>query len=616
MAGGLRLLAGKLRTAAAQLRYLPRALRMVRDAAGGWVAAWLALLIVQGLVPVAVAYLTRPLVEGLAAAVHSSGEGADVAPTLMLAAAMAGVILLGELLRGGADWVRIVQAKRVEDHVSSLIHEQSTRVDLAFYESPEFHDHLHRARHEARYRPVALLESLGGLLQNGITLIAMAAVLLSFGWWMSLALLASTLPALLVVLHFAIRQHRWRQRTTSEERRASYLDWLMTAGETASELRLFGLGARLRDAYRAVRAGLRGEELQLARDEAFAELFATTFALLLAAACLAWVLWRAMRGEIGLGDVALFYVAFGQGQRLMRTLLGGVGRIYYNILFLGGLFEFLDLESRVADPARPRPLEKMAAAASGLAVRFRRVTFRYPASERIALEDLELAFAPGQVAAIVGANGAGKSTLVKLLCRFYDPDAGRIELGGTDLRELGLDDLRAAITVLFQEPVRYNATVSENIAPGAPAASRRQIEAAARAAGADELVERLPRGYDTLLGRWFDDGVQLSVGEWQRLALARAFMRPSPVVILDEPTSAMDSWAEADWLQRFRTLASGRTTIIITHRFTTAMQADVIHVMDRGRVVESGSHAQLVSRRGAYSRSWRAQMRADEGNAA
>lgn len=613
MSDTIALLRDKLGAAARQLRYLPRAYALVRSAAGRWTIAWLGLLVLQGLAPVIPVYLTKPLVDALTAAVRAGGDWESVAPALAIGLAMAAAILGAELLRGAAQWVGAVQARRVEDHVSALIHGKSTAVDLAFYEWPDFHDHLHRARYEARHRPVALLESCGAFIQNGITLAAMAAMVLAYGWWLSAALIASTVPALFVVMRSAMREHRWRTRATPDERRAAYHDWLMTSAETAAEVRLFGLGASLMPAYQALRARLRGEELGLAATQVRAELAATAFAVALAGACLGWVLWQAALGRVGLGDAALFYVAFSQGQRLLRSLLGGVGRIYHNVLFLGNLFAFLDLESRVTDPAHPRPAPQVAAGARGIALRFDHVTFTYPGSERPALRGLDLELHPGEVAALVGTNGAGKSTIVKLACRFYDPDSGAILLGGEDLRALALEEVRSRATVLFQEPVRYDATVAENIAvgPGAAAVSIAEVKAAARAAGAEELIARLPRGYETLLGRWFEGGVELSVGEWQRLALARAFLRPAPLMLLDEPTSAMDSWAELDWMARFRTLAAGRTAVIVTHRFTTAMQADVIHVMEGGRVVESGTHAQLVARHGAYARSWKAQMRAE-----
>lgn len=609
----LEVLAGKLGGAARQLRHLPRAYTLVREAGGRWTRAWTALLVLQGLVPVAAVYLTKPFVDALAAAVRSGGSRDEVAAVALWGLALAATLAASEALRAGLAWVGAVQARLVEDHVSARIHAQSTTVDLAFYEWPDFHDHLHRARHEARQRPVALLESCGTFLQNAITLAAMAAVLLAFGWWMSVALLLSTLPALAVVLRFAVRRHRWRKASTPLERRSGYLDWLMTSGETAAEVRLFGLGTSLMPAYQGLRARLRGEEVALAGAQVRAELAAAGFAFALACACIAWVLGQAVQGRAGLGDAALFYVAFAQGQRLLRSLLGGLGRIYENVLFLGNLFAFLDLRSRVLDPPSPAAVPSPAEGSRGLSLRFEGISFRYPDAPRPALAGLDLELPPGRIAALVGPNGSGKSTVVKLAARFYDPEAGRVLLGGVDLRGLPLAQLRSRLAVLFQEPVRYDATVAENIAVGVARPELSDVKAAARAAGAEELISRLPRGYETLLGRWFEGGVELSVGEWQRLALARAFYRPAPVILLDEPTSAMDSWAEADWMRRFRALAAGRTVLIVTHRFTTAMQADVIHVMEAGRVVERGSHDELVACAGAYARSWRAQMRAEAG---
>jgi ATP-binding cassette subfamily B protein len=289
----------------------------------------------------------------------------------------------------------------------------------------------------------------------------------------------------------------------------------------------------------------------------------------------------------------------------MRTLLENAGQIYSNVLFLGNLFDFLALEPRIVDP----PIKQPMPAGRG-AISFDNVTFYYPGSDRPALRDFDLTIPAGKIVAIVGPNGAGKSTLIKLLCRFYDPDGGQITLDGVPLAELSLAELRRQMTVLFQEPVRYNASAAENIALGdlAVQAGLAEVEAAAHAAGADEAIGRLPAGYDTLLGKWFAGGAELSVGEWQRVALARAFLRQARVIILDEPTSAMDSWAEADWMDRFRALAAGRTAIIITHRFTTAIRADTIHVMEQGRIVESGSHAELLVRAGRYAASWASQV--------
>ncbi|MEP7190975.1 MAG: ATP-binding cassette domain-containing protein, partial [Roseiflexaceae bacterium] len=324
-----------------------------------------------------------------------------------------------------------------------------------------------------------------------------------------------------------------------------------------------------------------------------------------------WMGWRMLSGQVTLGDVVLFYQAFNQGQSLIRSLLNDVGYIYKDGLFLSNLFEFLDLQPGIVGPAAPISVSTN----HTYSVRFRQVTFQYPASQRPALQNFDITIPAGQLVAIVGANGAGKSTFSKLLCRFYDPDSGSIELDGIDIRNLAIADLRQLITVLFQMPVRYQATAGQNIALG-DLSREHDLDAtiaAARGAGADAVIERLPQGYDTPLGKWFADGTELSGGEWQRIALARAFLRQSPIVILDEPTSFMDSWAEAEWLDRFRSLVERRTALIITHRFTTAMRADIIHVMDQGQIVESGTHEQLLTHSGLYAQSWQAQMRASTG---
>jgi ATP-binding cassette subfamily B protein len=285
-----------------------------------------------------------------------------------------------------------------------------------------------------------------------------------------------------------------------------------------------------------------------------------------------------------------------------------VGQLYANGLFLGNLFDFLALKPLITEPSPDR-----AGTPHGSEeISFKQISFRYPESGRKALDEFSLTIPAGKIVAIVGPNGAGKSTVIKLLCRFYDPESGTIEIDGTDLRQIETQHLRRLVTVLFQQPVHYNATVSENIEYGdlEHTPEPGEIRAAVEAAGAEEIVDRLPHGYQSLLGRWFIGGNELSVGEWQRIALARAFLRKAPIIILDEPTSSLDPWAEADWLRRFRTLAAGRTAIVVTHRFTTAMHADVIHVLDQGQIVESGSHSQLLARSGRYAESWVTQREA------
>ena len=590
-----RILSSKLRKALAQLPNLPRALALVWQVARPWTTVWIVLLIVQGLLPAAIVYLTKLVVDGVVAA--------DVRHVLTRLLLLGGLLLLMEVVRNAINWVRTVQAELLQDHITSLIHEKSVNADLAFYELSDYYDHLHRARAEARYRPVALLGNLGALLQNSITLVAMGAILIPLGPWLALALVLSTLPAFCVVLHYALAEYQWRQRTTADERRAWYYDWIMTTAEAAAEIRLFGLGKHFQSIYKGLRGRLRGERLYLTRRQGLAELAASLIALLIVGAALGWMVWKALHGLVTLGELALIYAAFNQGQGLMRTLLENAGQLYGNSLFLGNLFEFLALQPVIADGQQRKDQVKVG-------IGFKGVSFSYPDASGRALDNFSMTIPKGKIVAIVGPNGAGKSTLLKLLCRFYDPDAGVIEIDSQDLKEIAVRDLRRMITVLFQQPFRYNTTVQENILYGDlnPQPSALEVKAAIEAAGAEEIVARLPQREQTLLGRWFAGGTELSVGEWQRIALARAFLRRAPIIILDEPTSALDPWAEADWLERFRKLATGRTSIIITHRFTTAMHADVIYVMDRGRIVESGSHRRLLEQSGLYAESWSRQM--------
>jgi ATP-binding cassette subfamily B protein len=602
MFNSVKILSSKLRKALAQLPNLPRALDLVWSVARPWTIAWILLLIVQGLLPAAVVYLTKLVVDGL---VRANGSWPAMRDVLLRVLILGGLLLLMEIVRNAINWVRTVQTELLQDHITALIHEKSVTVDLAFYELADYYDHLHRARTEARYRPMALLGNLGALLQNSITLIAMGAILIPLGPWLAIALLLSTLPAFFVVIHYALAEYQWRQRTTTDDRRSWYYDWIMTTAEAAAEIRLFALGKYFQSHHKDLRRKLRGERLELMRRQSLAELTASLIALLIIGAAMLLMIWRALMYSVTLGELALVYAAFNQGQGLMRTLLENAGQLYGNSLFLGNLFDFLSLKSSErSHPSARAAIRGRPSVAPTIALN--NVSFAYPDASTNALDNFTLSIPSGKIIALVGPNGAGKSTLLKLLCRFYDPNEGSITIDNQNIKNIPTDDLRRLITVLFQQPFHYNTTVRDNILYGDLnlEASDAQLDAAIKAAGASEIVSRLANREQTLLGRWFPGGTELSVGEWQRIALARAFLRRAPIIILDEPTSALDPWAEADWLERFRKLAYGRTSIIITHRFTTAMYADVIHVMDRGRIVESGSHQRLLDQNGLYAESW------------
>jgi len=589
----------------AQLGYLPRTFWLIWEAARGWTIAWACLLLVEGLLPGVAVYLTRPLVDSLSAAIGPNGGPDRILRVLLYAGMMAGTVMLMDLVQTAGGWVRLAQSEYVRDYLSGLIQDKCAAVDLEFYESPAYHDSLERVQNDLNNRPLALLESAGSLVRNILTLLTVAALLLPYGLWLPIALLGSTLPALSVVFRHNRRIYQWWNESTEARRRVGYYESVLTTSQTAAELRLFDLAAYFQHSYKDARQRLRRERLALTRAQGIGQLAARFCGLIISGAAIGWILWRGLQGRASLGDLALFYHALSRGQTLMYSLLGSLAQIYNNTLFLGDLFAFLNLSSRITSPANPVSVPRRVT--SG--IRFCAVSFGYPGANRQIIKGLDLTIPAGQVVALVGTNGAGKSTLIKLLGRFYDPDEGRVEIDGTDIRNFSPVELRRLITILFQWPVPYQMTAAQNIALGniASALDYAAIEKAAIASGAHDVIKRLPKGYATQLGKWFAGGTELSHGEWQRLALARAFLRPAQIIVLDEPTSALDSWAEADWFDRFRALAAGRTALIITHRLSIARRADVIHVIGDGQLLESGTHDELLALNGRYAKSWRGQ---------
>jgi ATP-binding cassette subfamily B protein len=585
-----------------QAPYIPRALRMVWDSSRALSLVWLGAVVVQGVLPAFTVILTKYLVDEALKVLQSGGAWVDVRSFLIPAALMAFVMLAQELISGASRWVRMAQAMAVTQHVEKLVHQKSISVDFSFYDSADYYDRLHRARGEASSTPLELLGSFGDLLQNLITLLAICAVLVAYAWWLPLVLIVSTLPGLYIALSYIFNEHELTERHTPDNRRCWYYNDLLTSNENAAEVRLFGIGSYYISLYQKLRSVLRGERLNLIRHSVVMGLFTSAFGLLLMVITLLWFGAKAMQGAYSLGDLALLYRAYRNGQGLLRTLLGSIGSVYRNVLYLNHLFEYLDLEPAV----RPSPMPVALPKTIRSGIHFNDVTFFYPGSNRPALDGFNLRIGAGDTVAIVGDNGAGKSTLAKLLCRFYDPTQGNITIDGIDIRDLPLEGLRSLFSILFQEPVRYHDSVTANISVGTAHSinDAKRVSAAIRNAGASEIIRRLPDGYDTLLGRLFKQGTELSVGEWQRIALARAYLREAPILVLDEPTSSMDPWSEAEWLKRLAELQQNRTTIIISHRFAVALQATCIHVVDGGKIIESGTHSELMAARGRYAAGW------------
>ncbi|NUQ05821.1 MAG: ABC transporter ATP-binding protein [Anaerolineae bacterium] len=573
--------------------------------------AWALLLLIQSIVPVLTILFTRDTINSVVALVEAGWDPALMNATVGAFILLASVQIGGEIVGSIMTYVRLVQSERIRETVSRQIQEKSVSLDLRYFEVQGFYDLIHRVRLDARLRPQSLLENVGATARTLLSLVGMIGLLISYSPLLPLVLLIGGIPALWSITRFSRKLSRFRLEASPQERRAGYYDTLLTERMSAQEIRLFGLARHYLDKYADVREHLLTARLRLSKSKILADFVASMIGFVMVVGALAWMAARALSGLATLGDLGAFYQIFRQGQGLFNGLMASAGEIYNNMLFLEDLFTFLDLipalpEAEVSAGDSALPLLK--------AIEIQDVSFSYPGSTRQALQRFSLTIPAGKIIAIVGENGQGKTTLMKLLCRFYDPDAGRILWDGVDLRELPLGPLRRSIAMLFQTPLHYMETARHNITVGdlAGDGAQERIVQAAAAAAADAVVDRLPQGYDTLLGKYFG-GEELSVGQWQRLALARAFVRDAPLIILDEPTSAMDSWAENDWLARVRDHAAGRTMIMITHRFTTAMLADRIYLMRNSHIVEEGTHGDLLLRNGVYAQSWQEQMRrADE----
>ncbi len=576
------------------------ALRLVWQSAPGWTMASLALLVVQGTLPLLSLYLTKLVVDAVTTALEAPDKGAAFGQVTLLIGLTGGVALIGAVARSIAGLVSEAQGQVITDHMSDLLHAKSIEVDLEYYESAQYYDKLHRAQREAPYRPVRIVNGLVQVAQSGISLLAMAGLLFSFHWGVAAILFAAAVPGLFVRLRYAGQTYRWQRRSTPAERQAWYFHWLLTGDAHAKEIRQFDLGSLFRRRFRDLRQQLRREKIEIATRRSIAELVAQASATVAVFGSYAFIAYRTVQGTITLGDLVMYYQAFQRGQGFLREMLGGLAGLYEDNLFLSNLYEFLELKPKVVEPPHPRPIPQPMQ--TGLA--FDHVSFRYPTGTREVLEDVSLTIRPGEVVALVGENGSGKTTLIKLLCRLYDPTNGTITLDGVDLRQLETTALRREISVVFQDYAQYHLTARENVWFGNVALppDEERIAAAARHAGADEVITGLPQGYETILGKWFEDGEELSVGEWQKVALARAFLRDAQIIVLDEPTSALDARAEYEVFRKFRQLAAGRTAILISHRFSTVRMADRIFVLEGGKIIESGTHDELVRLGGTYAR--------------
>ena len=584
------------------LRYLPALFRLIWRTHRGYTSAMVVLRVLRSVVPVMTFWVGKLILDSVIAAKSGNGSLTQVWRYLVLEVA---IVLVGEILARGASLIESLLGDLFSNSMSVRLMEHAAKLDLAQFEDPEFYDHLERARRQTVGR-IALLSLLLSMSQDALTLLTLGGALIAYNPWLLLLLAIAVIPSFLGETHFASLGYSLLFRWTPERRQLDYLRYVGASDKTAKEVQMFGLAPWLTERYRDLSQRFYEENRDLSIRRGVVSALLSILGTVGYYSAYVLILIRAVKGDITIGTLTFLAASFGRGRDVIQNILMGASNVAEQALYLRDLFVFLEMRPTIESP--PNAKSVPAKIQSGFV--FENVGFRYPGSERWAIRNVDLVLRPGERVALVGENGAGKTTITKLLARLYDPTEGRITLDGADLKEYDLVSLRHAIGVIFQDFVRYDMRFDENIGVGEIDSVRadldrnngtpQSITAAAENSLAASLLPRFTKGYQQMLGRRFEEGVDLSGGEWQKIALARAYIRDAQVLILDEPTAALDARAEYEVFLRFSELVAGRMAILISHRFSTVRMADRIIVLRNGKVEEQGSHSELVANGGLY----------------
>ncbi|MGB8192141.1 MAG: ABC transporter ATP-binding protein [Chitinophagaceae bacterium] len=575
-----------------------RTLRLIWSVTRGGATVTVLLLLIESALFLASVYVFRLLIDVIVKSPAGSTEKSTLVIQYLLVAGATTVLYV--ILRSVTSLISEIQASKVSQHIDDKIHACATDLDLAFYESPAYFDTMKRARDAGPERPNAIFINLVDIAKNGLMLAVMGSLLISINWLLLPLLAVFILPTLMVRIRFAGKMYKWKMQQTPVERKASYLSSLITGDTSAKEVKAFGLGNYLRNLYTGIRSQLLTDRLRITRKTSLNESITTVLATLCLFTCIAFICISTLKGNTTVGDVTVFLVVFPQLFHLMNALSVGISGLYQNSIFISNLYELFDLRATLKEPEQPLPVPQTKNADLSIET----LSFTYPHAKETTLHNINLRIPAGKIVAVVGLNGAGKTTLIKLLARLYDPSAGKISMCGTDIRRFKSDEYRSQVSVVFQDFGRYNVSAADNIRFGDIDGLRAadDIKEAAIASGADEFIKKFPDGYNTIMGRVFEDGREVSIGQWQKLAIARAFYSNSRFIILDEATSALDAKAEQELFELFRDNIGERGVLIISHRLSAVKHADHIYVMSEGKITQHGTHEELVSVPGEYAK--------------